>query len=156
MMASTCVGDLLDNAIPGIAGVVDDDVEAAEVVDGGLDEPLRETVPCHTADTCGGPPALGFDGGNRLLGRFGVEVVDYDRRPSPRTSARSRADAAAGARDYGYLSVELTHDVVLPYAISTTASPVSVAVPSSSATVSSRVASSPSTDTTRPVQVGVA
>ena len=36
------VGHLLDHAVPGVAGVVDEDVAAAEAVDRGLDDALAE------------------------------------------------------------------------------------------------------------------
>ena len=34
------VGHLLDRRVPGVAGIVDDDVEPAECIDGGADEPI--------------------------------------------------------------------------------------------------------------------
>ena len=104
------VGHLLDHRVPGVAGVVDDDVQAAEVVDRGGDEAFAEVGVGDAADAGYGLPARGLDRGDCFLGWFGVEVIDND----PRTLAGQlqrdlTPDPSAGAGDNGDLPIKSSH-----------------------------------------------
>ena len=104
------VGHLLDYRIPGVASVVDDDVQAPEVVDRGGDEAFAEVGVGDAADAGHGLPARGHDRGDGVLGGFGVEVVDHDFRALTRQFECDLApDPAARAGDDGDLSLESSH-----------------------------------------------
>src|SRR5690606_2537599 len=108
------VGHLLHDRVPRVAGVVDDDVQSAELLDRGVDEPLGEAVLGDTADTRDGL-ATGFgDGGNGLLGRSLVQVVDHDRGAvTGQLAGDLGTDAAPGSADDGDLAVQLPHVFLL-------------------------------------------
>ena len=74
------VAHLLDHVVPGVAGVVDDDVDRAEVVDRGLDEAIGEIGRRDAADAGDGFTAQGTDFSDHFFGRAGVQVVDHDAR----------------------------------------------------------------------------
>ena len=67
------VAHLVRHSVPGVAGIVHDDVELAECVDGRLHEPLGSAVRSQVA---GEDRRLPVDGRRRLLGGVAVEVVD--------------------------------------------------------------------------------
>ena len=71
------VAHLLDHVVPGVAGVVDDDVEAAELLDRRVDEALGKAVLRHAADAGHRLAAGGFDRRDRFLRRGGIKIVDY-------------------------------------------------------------------------------
>jgi hypothetical protein len=104
------VGHLLDDRVPRVAGVVDDDVEAAEAVHRGLREPLGEARRGDVAGNRHRSPAGRLDRGHRLLGRLLVEVVDHDGGSVRRELDRDLSpDAASGTGDDGDLAVQLAH-----------------------------------------------
>ena len=109
------VGHLLDHVVPGVAGVVDDDVEALVFADGRADEALGEVRRGDAADAGHGLAAGVADGLHGLLRRFGVEIVDDDARAFAGELERDRAaDAAARTGDEGDLAVEFAcHGAVL-------------------------------------------
>ena len=105
------VGHVLDGAVPGEAGVVDDDVEAAEGLDRGADEAVAEIRRGHVAGADRGRAAEVSDGGGGLLGGSGVEVVDHDAGALARQLERDGpADAPARPRHDGDFPVQLGHD----------------------------------------------
>ena len=69
------VSHLVGNAVARVAGVVDDDVELPELVDGLLDELVGHALLGQVAAEDGG---LAGDLGRRLLRDVRVEVVDQD------------------------------------------------------------------------------
>jgi hypothetical protein len=73
------VGHFLGHVVPGVAGVVDDDVQAAEALGSGRHETLGEAVAGHRTDGGHGVAAGGLDVAGGLLGGFGVQVVDHYR-----------------------------------------------------------------------------
>jgi hypothetical protein len=96
------VGHLLNHRIPGVPGIVDDDVQAAEGVDGGPHEALAEIGVGDAADAGDGPAARRLDGGDGVLGGLGVEIVDDDARTLGGEFERDlAADAATRAGDNG-------------------------------------------------------
>ena len=104
------VGHLLDGGVPGVAGVVDDDVEAAELLERRADEPVGEPGLGDVAvdrDRLGSERLdLVHDGGARRL----VEIVDHDLRPVPRQLQRDgAADAAARARYESDFAGKIVH-----------------------------------------------
>ena len=101
------VGHLVDRAVPGVAGVVDDDVDLAELVDGLLDELVGDAVLGQVAGEDGG---LAGDLGRGLLGDVAVEVVDQDLGALlGEQLCGGAADAAGRAGDDGGLSIEDSH-----------------------------------------------
>jgi hypothetical protein len=86
------------------AGVIDQHVERAEALLGGVDEGLERVALGHVELEPGG---IGTDLGGRLLGELGVEVADGDLHPLAREGLRRRlADAACRAGDGGDLADE--------------------------------------------------
>jgi len=79
---------LLDHAVPGVARVVDNDVEAAELVDRGGDEALPEVGVGDAPDARDRLAARSENIGGGLPGRFFVEVVDHDARSLAREFQR--------------------------------------------------------------------
>jgi hypothetical protein len=69
------VGHLVRHAVPGVAGVVDDDVDLAELVDGLLHQRVRHALLGEVASEDRG---LAADLGCGLLGDVAVQVVDQD------------------------------------------------------------------------------
>jgi len=77
------VAGVLDGRIPGVAGVVDDDVEAAETLQGRGHEPFAEVGRGHVAGE-GQRLAPGrHDLGDHGVRRTGIEVVDHHLRAVP-------------------------------------------------------------------------
>ena len=101
------VAHLLQHVVPGVASVVDDDVDAAKGVERGLDEALAKVGLGHAADAGHGLTTAGDDVGHGLLGRGLVQVVDDDTGAFAGELERDfTANAAAGARDQGHLAFE--------------------------------------------------
>ena len=72
------VGHLLDRRVPGVAGVVDDDIESAERLHRGGDEAIGKASLGDAAVDRDGFAAGGLDfGGDRIAWRR-VEIVDHD------------------------------------------------------------------------------
>jgi hypothetical protein len=104
------VGGLLYHVVPGIAGVVDNDVDAGEGFEGGADEALPEV---RFGDVADAGDRLGADLPqlvDRVVGDCRVEVVDHDARAFTAEFERNlSSDAAPGSRDEGNLSVKFGH-----------------------------------------------
>ncbi|MOA20137.1 hypothetical protein D3C78_1405620 [compost metagenome] len=104
------VGHLLDHVVPGVAGVVDDDVDAAEAFHRGLDEAVGEVRSGDAAHAGDGFAAGGADFRDHFLGGSGVQVVDHDFRAiGGQLQGDLTADAAAGAGYQGDFAFELFH-----------------------------------------------
>src|SRR5262245_54186760 len=88
------VGEVLDDGVPSVAGVVDDDVEPAELAHGGLHDLFREVGRGHAANTCRGDPARGVDRIDHAFGNVAVQVVDDD---MSAVFGEQRCDRAANA-----------------------------------------------------------
>ena len=101
------VAHLVDDAVPGVAGVVDDRVDRAERLDRGLDELVAGALGGQVAAEDGG---LAVDLARGLLGDVAVDVVDQDLGALGDEQLRRRpADAARRARDDRRLAVEKSH-----------------------------------------------
>jgi hypothetical protein len=104
------VGGLLDHAVPGVASVVDDNVDAGEALERGADEALPELRVGDVADAC---DRLGADLPkivDRVIGDCRVQVVDHNARALTAKFERNlSSDAAPGSRDEGNLSVKFGH-----------------------------------------------
>jgi len=101
------VRGLLNDVVPGVAGVVDDDLETAEAFDGRIYKALRKGGIGDVAGEGGGASAGLRDGGFGLGGWNGVQVIDhYGSAVFGKLFGNRAADAAAGARDQGSLLVE--------------------------------------------------
>src|SRR5262245_11462678 len=70
------VGDVLDYGVPCVAGVVDDDVEPAELAHGGLHDHFREVGRGHAAHTGRGDAARCVDRIDHAFRHVAVQVVD--------------------------------------------------------------------------------
>ena len=101
------VGGLLDDAVPAVAGIVDDDVESAEAIESGGDEGVGERGFGEIAGDGGNLPAAAGERPLRLgQGRL-FQIVQQHRRARVRELGRDgAADAAAGAGDQGSLAFE--------------------------------------------------
>ncbi|MNN74332.1 hypothetical protein D3C81_1905230 [compost metagenome] len=109
------VGHLLDHAVPGVAGVVDDDVQPLVVLDRGADEALGEVRRTNAADTGHGFAAEGLDRLDHFLRRIGIEVVDHHAGAvGGQLQGDGAADATAGAGNQRHFTFEfLAHLSVL-------------------------------------------
>ena len=88
---------LLDRRVPGVAGIVDDDVETAEGFDGGVDEAIGEARFGDAAVDRDGFAARRPDFGSHGVARLGVEIVDDDARALAREFQRDGASDAAAS-----------------------------------------------------------
>ena len=78
--ASKSSSDIFQSAVAQDAGVVDQHVEPAELLDGAVDQRLGSFAGTHGDDLGdGGATGVG-DGCHGVLGDVGVDVVDHDRR----------------------------------------------------------------------------
>ena len=99
------VGHFLDHAVPGIAGVVDDDVDALIFAQRRADEAIRKVGRGHAAATGGGLTTGGAEFIDDLLGWFGIEIVDDHPCTLGREFMRDGAtDAAARSGNECYLA----------------------------------------------------
>ena len=101
----------VDDAVPGVPGVVDDAVDRPEGFDRGRDELVGGAGLGQVAAEDGG---LAVDLARRLLGDIAVDVVDQDLGALADEQLRRRpADAAGRARDDRRLAVEKSHSLAL-------------------------------------------
>jgi hypothetical protein len=113
------LGHVHEHPVAKDPGVVDEDVEAAELVERLLDHPLGAGEVGDVLRICSGFSAGGFDLDDDLLRRRvvvafarerGTEVIDDDVRAGLRQRKRVRpADAASGAGDNRNLPREIRH-----------------------------------------------
>lgn len=83
--------DLVQHAVPGVAGVVDDDVQLAAAELGGLlDEALEVVVVEHVTHDRQGAAAVGVDLVGDLARLLAVNVGDHDLSGSRQREARWR------------------------------------------------------------------
>ncbi len=95
-----CVGHLLDDVVPGITGIVDDDVEAAEAIDRARDEALADFGRNHIAHIQHRFAASLPDRLHDLRSRPAVTVVDHQLRAFARQlPGDCGADATPGTGD---------------------------------------------------------
>ncbi|TLD47114.1 MAG: hypothetical protein FAZ92_00606 [Accumulibacter sp.] len=107
------VAHLLDDVVPGVTGVVDDDVEAAELAERRLHEALGEIGGGDAADAGDRLAAGRDDVADGLCRRCGVDIIDHHMRALRRQLERHRAtDAAAGAADDRHLACEFCHELL--------------------------------------------
>ena len=103
------VGHLVSDAVAGVARVVDDDVDLAELVDGLLDQLVRHALLGEVAAEDGG---LARDLGRGLLGDVGVEVVDeHARALLGEQLGCGAADSSRRSGNDRRLSVQDSHSV---------------------------------------------
>ena len=108
------VGGFLDDVVPGVAGVVDDDVEAAKVFHGGADETIGKAGLGHAAIDRDRLAAGCLDFGDDRVTRRGVEIVDHDTSAlAGKLERDGAADAASRTRDECDFSLEFRHLVSL-------------------------------------------
>jgi hypothetical protein len=104
------VGHLVNDTVVGVAGVVDDDVEGLELVDGCFDQAVGKFLVGHRADTTD-RFATGF--ADRLGGLFryvGVQVVDdHARSVTGEQLGHSAPDPPSRAGDDGDFSFDEFH-----------------------------------------------
>src|SRR5262249_37983430 len=104
------VAHLLDNRVPGVAGVVHNHMAAAEGVDRGLDDAVAEVGLGDVAVAGHCLAAHLLDLGDGLLGRRLVYVVDHHLRAIAHQAQRDlAADASARAGDDSHPPIQLTH-----------------------------------------------
>ena len=70
------VGHFLNDVVPGVPGIVDNDVQAAELVNGGGHKAIGKSSLGDIAHTGHGLAAGGHDVFHRLRCRRGIQVVD--------------------------------------------------------------------------------
>ena len=104
------VGHPLDDVVPRVAGIVDDDVDAAEALDRGVHDALAEVRRGDIAVAGHRPAAELLDERDGLLRGLVVEVIDHDARAVAGEAQRHLApDAPTRSGDDGDLAVELPH-----------------------------------------------
>ncbi|MCY1455343.1 hypothetical protein D9M71_724720 [compost metagenome] len=128
------VAHLLDHIVPGVAGVVDDDVDAAKVVDRSLDEAVGEIDRRDTAHASDGFTPGVANLGDHFFSGCRIQVVDHHARTvSGQFQRHAASDATAGSCDQRDLTFEFFHGVFLVLmgvqVRATTASPMSFSSP---------------------------
>ena len=104
------VAHLLDDRVPGVAGVVHDDVAVAEGIDRRLDDAVAEVGLGDVAVAGHRLAAHLLDLGDGLLRRRLVDVVDHHLGAVAHQAQRDLpADAATRAGDDRHLAIHLTH-----------------------------------------------
>jgi hypothetical protein len=99
-----------NGAVPGIAGVVDDDIDPPEGIDGRADEALAEIGRGHVAGADHRAHAERLDLARGLVRHVGVEIVDDDMRTGARELERDRlADPPPRSRDERDLVLQNLH-----------------------------------------------
>ena len=108
------VAHLLDDRVPGVAGIVHDDMAVAERVDRRLDDAIAE-VGLGDVAVAGHRLAAHLDDlGDGLLRRRIVDIVDHDAGAVAHQTQRDfLADAASRTGDDRHLAIHLTHVVLL-------------------------------------------
>ncbi len=71
------IAHFLNHVVPGVAGVVDDDVQTAQLFDCRVHKAFGKILLCHAADAGHGPAAGVLDRRDRFLRRGGIKIVDY-------------------------------------------------------------------------------
>ncbi|MNM95601.1 hypothetical protein D3C81_1080530 [compost metagenome] len=100
----------LDAVTPGVAGVVDDDVDAAKGVDRGLHQALGEILGGDAADAGHGFAAGRADFRDHALSRLGIQIVDHHSGAiGGQLQGHAAADATTGAGHDGGFSCQLAH-----------------------------------------------
>ncbi|MNE25764.1 hypothetical protein D3C80_1191020 [compost metagenome] len=96
------VAHFLDDAVPGVTGVIDDDVDGAVAVHRGLDESIGKVDGSHTANTGDGFTTGGTNFCNYFFRWRGIQVVDHDARSVASQFQRyATPDASTRAGDQG-------------------------------------------------------
>jgi hypothetical protein len=118
-MSQSSRGSLLEGLVAQDAGVVDQDVDGAELGDGVVDDRFRTLPGRYGSLVRDGRAAGGTDFLDHLVGHVALSRCrrrsrrDRSRPPSRRARANSSAcclaDAAAGAGDHDDLVLEFTH-----------------------------------------------
>ena len=104
------IAHLADEAVPGVARVVDDDIDAAEPVDPALDEIIGKARRRDRSRNGQRLAANGFDFGNHLIRRVRVQIVQHHIGAVFRKFQRDgAADAAPGTGDIGGLACKFAH-----------------------------------------------
>ena len=103
------VGHLLDGRVPSVTGIVDDDVEPAQLLDGRPHEAFGETGLRHVAIDRDRLAADRLDLINHRLARRIVESLTRPSRHDGRVSARCAADTAPRAGYQGDFSCQIVH-----------------------------------------------
>ena len=112
------VGHILDGAVPGEAGVVDNDIEATERFDRSAYEPIAEIGLGHVAGANRRLAAKPPDRRSGVVGRLGIEIVDHDAGTLARQfECDGPTDTPARPRYDGDLSVQLGHDLLPLYPV---------------------------------------
>ena len=75
------VGHFLNNAVPRVAGVIDNNVQPAKIFDRRCHELIRKAAIRNRARTDRRLPAKLFDRGRGFLGRTCIQIVHHDPRP---------------------------------------------------------------------------
>jgi hypothetical protein len=69
------IGHLVNNRIPGVAGVIDDDVYAAKLFDRGVDNHVRKSAIGHIAGDANGLAACRDNGSDSLFCGHRVDIA---------------------------------------------------------------------------------
>ena len=108
------VSHLLDDAVPGVAGIVHHDVGIAEGLDRGFHDALAEVDRGDVTIAGDRLTACFADQGDGLECRCLIDIVDHDLCAGPRQSERDLlTDAATRSGDDGHAAVELSHAKLL-------------------------------------------
>ena len=112
------VVEVVEGAVPRGPGVVDQDVQGSELIDGASHQGPRGPEPGRVVRGDERASADGLDGGRGLLRRLHVDVVDHHHRALPGESHRRCAtDPAARTRDDGDPSIQASHAANVPSAL---------------------------------------
>ncbi|MNS70404.1 hypothetical protein D3C72_1037470 [compost metagenome] len=104
------VGHFLDDVVPGVAGVVDDDIDATKAVHGGFDEAVGEVCSGDATHTGDGVATGSTNLGDHFFGRSGIQVIDHDfRAVTGQLQGDATTDATTGTGHQGYFSFKLSH-----------------------------------------------
>ncbi|MNI66941.1 hypothetical protein D3C73_1225390 [compost metagenome] len=104
------VAHLLDHVVPGETGVVDDDVDRAVGLDGGLHETVSEVRRRDAAHARHSFSASGTDLGDHFLSRFSIQVVNHDfRAVGGQLQSDFTTNATAGTGDQSDFAFKLFH-----------------------------------------------
>jgi hypothetical protein len=104
------VGHFLDRGVPGIAGVIDDDVQPTECLHRGADETIRKALVGNAAIYGNSFAAGRIDFFGDRTPRFFVGIVDNDFSAMPRQlECDGAANAAARTGNEGDLVLQILH-----------------------------------------------
>ncbi|MNJ13110.1 hypothetical protein D3C77_73140 [compost metagenome] len=104
------VGHLLDDVVPGITSVVDDDVNTTVVLDGSLNETLGEIGGGHTADAGNGFTTGLANFSHDFFGRRRVQIVDHNfSAVGCQLQCDATTDTTTGTGDQGDFAFKLFH-----------------------------------------------